>query len=92
MDGAVSAKYQLPGEELDPDGLISLADDSDVQARRRRPLPHSLAAACGEHFKLQGEYFMRVRGHASSATGSVPLCPAPKALITLSARPHAGAV
>lgn len=27
---AVSVKYQLPGEDLDPDALISLTDDSDV--------------------------------------------------------------
>lgn len=31
VDGAVSVKYQLPGEDLDPDALITVADDSDVQ-------------------------------------------------------------
>ncbi|GAB4816617.1 hypothetical protein N2152v2_003663 [Parachlorella kessleri] len=31
VDGAVSVKYQLPGEELDPDSLISVSDDSDLQ-------------------------------------------------------------
>ena len=30
VDGAISLKYQLPGEDLDPDGLISVADDSDI--------------------------------------------------------------
>ena len=30
VDGAISVKYQLPGEDLDPDGLISVADDSDI--------------------------------------------------------------
>lgn len=33
VDGAVSVKYQLPGEELDPDCLISVSDDGDVKAR-----------------------------------------------------------
>ena len=33
VDGAVSVKYQLPGEELDPDSLISVSDDSDLQVR-----------------------------------------------------------
>eukprot|EP00887_Chlorella_sp_A99_P004451 scaffold30.g4451.t1 len=33
VDGAVSVKYQLPGEELDPDSLISVADDGDIEAR-----------------------------------------------------------
>lgn len=31
VDGAVSVKYQLPGEELDPDSLISVADDGDIE-------------------------------------------------------------
>lgn len=31
VDGAVSVKYQLPGEELDPDLLISVNDDKDVK-------------------------------------------------------------
>ena len=30
VDGAVSVKFQLPGEELDPDSLISVADDGDI--------------------------------------------------------------
>ena len=30
VDGAISLKYQLPGEDLDPDALISIADDSDI--------------------------------------------------------------
>lgn len=30
VDGAISLKYQLPGEDLDPDALISVADDSDI--------------------------------------------------------------
>jgi len=30
VNGAISLKYQLPGEDLDPDGLISVADDSDI--------------------------------------------------------------
>ena len=29
---AAAIKYQLPGEPLDPDGLISVADDADVRA------------------------------------------------------------
>ena len=33
VDGAVSLKYQLPGEDLDPDALISIADDGDVSVR-----------------------------------------------------------
>ena len=33
VDGAISLKYQLPGEDLDPDGLISVADDSDIAVR-----------------------------------------------------------
>lgn len=40
VDGAVSVKYQLPGEELDPDLLISVNDDKDVKvgaARCSRP-------------------------------------------------------
>ena len=36
VDGAVSVKYQLPGEELDPDSLISVSDDSDLQVRAGR--------------------------------------------------------
>jgi hypothetical protein len=28
---AVSVKYQAPGEELDPDSLISVQDDADLQ-------------------------------------------------------------
>ena len=35
VDGAVSVKYQLPGEELDPDSLISVNDDGDIKARGR---------------------------------------------------------
>lgn len=31
VDGAVSVKYQLPGEELDPELLISVNDDKDVK-------------------------------------------------------------
>lgn len=31
VDGAVSVKYQLPGEELDPDSLISVNDDADIR-------------------------------------------------------------
>ena len=34
VDGAVSIKFQLPGEDLDPDGLISISDDADIQVRR----------------------------------------------------------
>ena len=30
-NAAVSVKYLLPGEELDPDGLISVTDDADLQ-------------------------------------------------------------
>lgn len=30
VDGAISVKYLLPGEELDPDGLISVSDDNDI--------------------------------------------------------------
>lgn len=45
VDGAVSVKYQLPGEELDPDCLISVNDDSDVKARSLA-LP-SLASPAG---------------------------------------------
>lgn len=30
VDGAISVKYLLPGEELDPDALISVSDDSDI--------------------------------------------------------------
>lgn len=33
VDGAVSVKYQLPGEELDPDSLISVNDDADIRVR-----------------------------------------------------------
>lgn len=31
VDGAISLKYQLPGEDLDPDSLISIADDGDMK-------------------------------------------------------------
>ena len=31
VDDAVSVKYQLPGEELDPDCLISVNDDNDIK-------------------------------------------------------------
>ncbi|KAL4860150.1 putative serine/threonine-protein kinase SIS8 [Chlorella vulgaris] len=31
VDGAVSVKYLLPGEELDPDSLISVNDDNDIK-------------------------------------------------------------
>lgn len=31
VDGAVSVKYQMPGEELDPEALISVNDDGDVK-------------------------------------------------------------
>eukprot|EP00951_Prasinocladus_malaysianus_P014535 scaffold110700_cov35-Prasinocladus_malaysianus.AAC.1 len=31
VEDAVSIQYQLPGEELDPDCLISVSDDSDLQ-------------------------------------------------------------
>jgi hypothetical protein len=30
VNGAISVKYQLPGEDLDPDSLISVSDDSDI--------------------------------------------------------------
>jgi hypothetical protein len=33
VDGAVSVKYLLPGEELDPDSLISVNDDNDIKVR-----------------------------------------------------------
>ncbi len=33
VQNTVSAKYQIPGEELDPDQLISVCDDGDVQVR-----------------------------------------------------------
>jgi PB1 domain len=33
LNGAVDVKYILPGEELDPDGLICVRDDDDVQVR-----------------------------------------------------------
>jgi len=35
--GAASIRYVLPGEKLDPDSLITVADDQDVQARQPRP-------------------------------------------------------
>jgi hypothetical protein len=35
VDGAVSVKYQLPGEELDPDSLISVNDDNDMKVGGR---------------------------------------------------------
>lgn len=31
VDGAVSVKYQMPGEELDPESLISVNDDGDIK-------------------------------------------------------------
>lgn len=31
IDGAVTLKYQLPGEDLDPDALISVTDDDDLK-------------------------------------------------------------
>ena len=31
--GAASIRYVLPGEKLDPDSLITVADDQDVQVR-----------------------------------------------------------
>lgn len=42
VDGAVSIKYQVPGEDTDPDALITVADDSDIQVRPRQPVrkPH----------------------------------------------------
>lgn len=47
VDGAVSVKYQLPGEELDPDSLISVSDDSDLQVRRRSGSGEAAAAGAG---------------------------------------------
>jgi hypothetical protein len=32
---AVSVKYAAPGEELDPETLISVQDDADLQVRQR---------------------------------------------------------
>lgn len=37
VDGAVSVKYQLPGEDTDPDTLITLADDSDITVSHSLP-------------------------------------------------------
>ena len=31
VDDAVSVKWLAPGDDLDPEGLISLTDDSDLQ-------------------------------------------------------------
>jgi hypothetical protein len=31
VNGGVSLKYQLPGDELDPENLITVEDDGDVQ-------------------------------------------------------------
>lgn len=30
VNGAVSVKYQLPGDDCDPDTLITVADDNDI--------------------------------------------------------------
>lgn len=40
VGAAVSAKYQSPGEELDPDSLITVQDDSDLQEMFDEYLTH----------------------------------------------------
>jgi hypothetical protein len=46
VDGAVSVKYQLPGEELDPDSLISVNDDNDMKVGGRCWPGAAAATAC----------------------------------------------
>ncbi len=44
VDGAVSVKYQMPGEELDPEALISVNDDGDIKVGAGRGCCWVLAA------------------------------------------------
>ena len=46
VDGAVSVKYLLPGEELDPEALISVNDDGDVKVGGRAGGRRVLRASC----------------------------------------------
>ena len=47
---AVAVKYLLPGEELDPDSLITVSDDDDLQVRAAlrgsRVCSHPAACTC----------------------------------------------
>ena len=39
VQNTVTVKYQIPGEELDPDQLISVCDDGDLQVKKPPRIP-----------------------------------------------------
>ena len=52
VQNTVSVKYQIPGEELDPDQLISVCDDGDLQVLKALR-PHLRAILLGSNLDLQ---------------------------------------
>lgn len=72
VDGAVSVKYQLPGEELDPDSLISVSDDSDLQVRARRR--GSAAVVCQRGLQRGMQHKDAYAGHKLSSGWGAEEC------------------